>query len=88
LHAERWVGGRQFRGENEQGLMGAAEVAGQEVWEDCARSINGRGVRVVIGVPLVLEFREGLGRFGGSQNEVLLGIIRLILCVLLVRECK
>lgn len=85
LHAERRVCGRQPRGENEQGLVGAAKVAGQEVWENCARCIDGRSVGLVVSVPLILEFRQCLRRLGGSQDEVLLGIVRLILCVSIVR---
>lgn len=80
LHAEGRVCGRQPGGEDEQGFVRAAKVSGQEIRENCARRIDGRGVRFIVRVPLILEFRQGLRRFRGSQDEVFLGIVRLIIC--------
>lgn len=68
LHAKGRVGGRQARGEDEQRLVRTAEISGQEVGKDGAGRIDGRRVRLVMGVPLVLEFRQSLCRFRGSQD--------------------
>lgn len=66
LHTQLGVGRRELGSENEQGLVGAAEIAREQVWEDCAGRIDGCGVGFVDGVPFKLEFREGLGGFGGA----------------------
>jgi hypothetical protein len=66
LHAQLGVGGRELRSENEQGFVCAANITCEEVWEDCAGRIDRCGVWFVAGVPLILEFRQCLGRFGGS----------------------
>jgi hypothetical protein len=78
LHTEGRVGCGKSRGEDEQGFVGTADVAGEEIWEDCAGRIDGGGVWFIVGVPLVLELCEGLCGFGGSQNEMFLGIVGLM----------
>ena len=80
LHTKGRVRCRQSRGENQQCLIGAAGVSDQEVWQDCARCVKACGVRFVMSVPFILKFRERFGRFGGSEDQMLLGIVCLVFC--------
>lgn len=54
LRAKRWVRGGESRREDEEGFVGVANISSQEVWEDCARYVDGRRMRVVAGIPLIL----------------------------------
>lgn len=66
---EGWTGGRgKFRGEDQEGFVCAAKIAGEEVGEDGAGCVDGGGVGVIIRIPVVFEVREGF-RGGGSTED-------------------
>ena len=80
LDAEGFVLGAEAGGEDQEGFVGGAEVAGEEVGEGGAGGVEGGGVRVVLGVPFVLEFGELFGRVFGAEGEVLFRFVRLMFC--------
>lgn len=55
------MGGGQLGGEEQEGFVRGARVADDEVGEDCAGGVEGRGGGLVAAVPFVFEVGEDLG---------------------------
>ena len=67
--------GRELGGEEQEGFVRGSCVADQEVGENGAGGVVGRGRGLVAAVPFVLEVREDLGGIRGSEGEVSLGVV-------------
>lgn len=55
LHAERFVGASETGSEDEVSFVGGAQIASEKIREDGTSSIKCGCMRIVLGVPLVLE---------------------------------
>lgn len=55
LHAERFVRAGETGGEDEVSLVGGAQVASEKIRKDGSSSIKCGCMRVVLGIPSVLE---------------------------------
>lgn len=79
LHDEAAVVLDQLLCKELQRARRVTDVADEEIGKDGARDVVWRRVRLVLGVPGVEEVREGFGRGGGADDEVLLGLVNVVL---------
>lgn len=79
LHDETAVIFDQLLCEELQRACCVADVADQEIGEDGARSVEGRCVRLVFGVPGVEEVGECFGGGGSADDEVFFSFVDVVL---------
>lgn len=62
LTTEGRIGCDKSRREHRKGFIGVTQVSGQKVREDGARGVDGSRMRVVTGIPFILQLRQGFSR--------------------------
>ncbi len=74
------MGGCEARREDEMGFVCGTKVAGKDIREDGACSIEGRCVRIVFSVPFVFQLCQTFWRVTCAQSQVSFGVVGLARC--------
>lgn len=61
-------------------MVCGADIAGQQIRQDCSCSILGGSGRFVLGVPFILQSGKDSWRVFCAQYQMFFGIVRFVLC--------